>query len=105
MPLKSPTLSEMASAIQEHLLRLEKDPTVNYPRKFDPKVGWTQAPLNTPGADTLFQNPSAEVHGRTNIVTYHQRYASARLTRSRAETYLNWLNQGGVGTHMITGVK
>lgn len=82
------TLDEIAERILRHLLRFESDPEINAPHDeasmrglrpyFDPRV-WSS--------------------GRLVYITYLSYHHAGSLSKTSAERYLRWLDEGNVGRH------
>jgi hypothetical protein len=78
-------LAEIASGIERHLNRFERDPDIN--RRSD---GNSIAP---------YWYARAFASGSRVFVTYVSFQGKSSLSKAEALEYLVWLNQGGIGTH------
>lgn len=81
--MTSPRLSDIASALNKHLQRLESSPGINTTRESIPK----------------YWRASAYASGRFVYVRYVAFQHTFHLTRAEAVQYLNWLDSGNVGQH------
>ncbi|MES2295280.1 MAG: hypothetical protein V4527_18430 [Pseudomonadota bacterium] len=88
MSAKPISMKELATRINEHLKRFERDPAINIDKSRE-KTG-----LHT------YYNVSAYYAGGAKIGVVYIVYQNAsNLSRSEATAYLEWLDVGNVGTH------
>lgn len=79
------TLTEIGDRINKHLKRFEADPSINV--------------RNSKYGTSPYYHASAVRAGRYVNVVYVAYQGSTSLSREDAESYLEWLDSGHVGTH------
>ena len=82
-------LREIGEKINAYLEKFEADPSIN----------------RTRDGRALFWRAGAIQNGRYVSVQYISYQGSTHLTRSEAEQYLAFLDQGGIGKHYRAGVR
>lgn len=93
-PLK---LAEIGARISAHLQRIEKDPKINVPLKYNDVLGTWQ--INEQGR-RRFYNASASATGSRVYVSYVSYQGGSYLSKADALKYLAWLDAGNVGKHI-----
>lgn len=84
--LASPTLAEFAARIDAHLKRFEADPAIN-------------TIVREGSGIHMYWKAGAYVYRNRVMVRYVGFQATTTMQRSEAESYLQWLDAGGIGKH------
>lgn len=82
---KKMTLTEIAEKINMYLKSFEKNPEINI--------------VNEEYGTKLYYNALAKRVGRYVEIRYISYHLPAYLTKKEALEYLQWLNNGNIGTH------
>jgi hypothetical protein len=85
--LSTAELTPIAERIRAHLQRFEADPVINAPQ---PQGGMMLTP---------FYNASAYAERKNVHVQYILTHGHTRLSGEEAVRYLQWLDDGGIGSH------